>query len=252
MTQNPNENFSENFTKQEAAWQEQGFILYQTKDGSPTLKKEQSMHHSGGALAETRYIYEEVLLRAKTHIQRPKALVVGLGMGYIEAFILQHYFYDPLWNHSGHIHSYESSEFLRDVFLASYGIKTLAPSPCIDTTNEVRGLVQSDMESISIYFQKLQTEKRLILSAELNTDSLPQEKCNMIFYDAYSSGASPELWSEEFLKSFLDQACEDTCFFSTYACTSVLKRSLTDQGFQVEVRPGFVGKRDCTFAIRGL
>jgi hypothetical protein len=72
-----------------------------------------------------------------------------------------------------------------------------------------------------------------------------------ICYDFYSSKQDPELWSEDFLKSFLKRfADSEICFFSTYACTGVLKRALAQHNFTVIKKPGFCQKRDSTLAYK--
>ena len=44
----------------------------------------------------------------------------------------------------------------------------------------------------------------------------------------------------------------ENCVFTTYACTSVLRKTLTENGFQFLKRPGFSGKRESSLATRAL
>ncbi len=65
-----------------------GFLIETTKDGSPTLRFQnqgESMHHSGGAAAETNYIYGDLISKTLQVLKQDcKTCVVGLGLGYIE------------------------------------------------------------------------------------------------------------------------------------------------------------------------
>lgn len=73
----------------------------------------------------------------------------------------------------------------------------------------------------------------------------------MICYDAFSQKTNNPLWQKEFLEKFIHDHAEEDCVFTTYACTSVLKKVLTEKKFQLIKRPGFFGKRDSTLALRG-
>ena len=76
------------------------------------------------------------------------------------------------------------------------------------------------------------------------------EKFGTICFDAFCAKTSPELWTEDFLKVFLNKTLAARAVLSTYACTSVLKRSLIANGFELKKRRGFAGKRASTFAVR--
>ncbi|HWU43667.1 MAG TPA: MnmC family methyltransferase [Bdellovibrio sp.] len=79
------------------SWQEIGFEIEITGDGSPSLRlltsvdpskdRGESMHHSGGAASETDLIYGEPIREIFGKISKPHFLVVGLGLGYIELVI---------------------------------------------------------------------------------------------------------------------------------------------------------------------
>jgi protein-L-isoaspartate O-methyltransferase len=93
------------------------FITELTADNSPTLRlissatsKPESMHHSGGAATETKYIYGEAILKALTFQKDLNFLVVGLGLGYIEILISS-------LIENAKIESYEIDEELRTHFL---------------------------------------------------------------------------------------------------------------------------------------
>jgi tRNA U34 5-methylaminomethyl-2-thiouridine-forming methyltransferase MnmC len=88
------------------------------------------------------------------------------------------------------------------------------------------------------------------LEGPLSSATKIEEPFGCICFDAFSSKTSPDLWSEEFLKTFLTQASDEPCVLSTYACTGTLKRALNHAGFALTIRAGFANKRDSTFAVK--
>ncbi len=69
-------------------WEELGFQREITRDGSLTLRAcgsdAEAMHHSGGALDETLFVYGEPLIEIFERIHRPRIFSLGLGVGYVE------------------------------------------------------------------------------------------------------------------------------------------------------------------------
>ena len=78
-------------------WRDIGFEIEITGDGSPSLRllesvdpakdKGESMHHSGGACAETLLIYGQPIALTLQKVEKAHFLIVGLGLGYIELTI---------------------------------------------------------------------------------------------------------------------------------------------------------------------
>jgi hypothetical protein len=79
-----------------------------------------------------------------------------------------------------------------------------------------------------------------------------KNKYAIICYDAFSSKTSPHLWEESFLQRFFQTLAAPISCVSTYACTGALKRSLKSNDFTLDLRHGFSGKRQCTFARKGF
>jgi hypothetical protein len=70
-------------------WQENGYEVVITADGSPSLRSLsiptlESMHHSGGALSETESIYTPVFRQVLDLIPQARFFSLGLGLGYNE------------------------------------------------------------------------------------------------------------------------------------------------------------------------
>lgn len=207
------------------------------------------MHHSGGAAAETVYIYGDVLDRAHQILRDScKTCVVGLGLGYIEI-----------------------------CWALSLLKKGLRPSPKISfhSFEVVSGLIEnfktwiSSEQAHSVYDQivfKLDPEASIsevkkILSLALSSGSFlngdfsqienHQDQYNVICYDAFSRKTSEDLWQSTFLTQFFQGYAASDCVVTTYACTGVLRKVLLEQQFSFFKRPGFCGKRDSSLASRG-
>lgn len=240
-------------------WSELGLILIKTEDGSPSLRLPlpvrpefsdgESMHHSGGALEETLYIYGPVFDFISEKV-KSSHLVVGLGLGYIEMLIAIKSMLRGI--SEVRIVSFESEEGLRQGFLR-YLADDLPEGEILATYNEIltKMLVSLEASSISIEQVKSFLGDRLEVRGALDISTLPQEKYHGIYFDAFSKKTSPDLWTEVFLKDFFTQVTDsDLTAVGTYACTGVLKRCLKSLNFQLEAKLGFKAKRDATFATR--
>lgn len=246
-------------------WKHLGFEVEITGDGSPSLrllkneniqnddKPGESMHHSGGAASETELIYGKVIDEVMVKINDPRFLVVGLGLGYIEICIARAALRDPTQVVS--IQSFEVVEDLKNLFL-HYLSGSEELHPAIKNTYDLMmsflSSTYEEHQAIRTYLLKSYQEGRWVISGALNAATDVNSKMNGILYDAFSSKTTPHLWDETFLESFLKEAADENCLFSTYACRSSLKKALMATGFEVAVREGFMGKRNSTKGLRGL
>lgn len=248
------------------SWRDIGFEIETTGDGSPSLRmlqpvapdrdKGESMHHSGGACAETDLIYGNPVRETLKKIPQPHFLIVGLGLGYIELVIAREAILAGLKPQDiAGITSYESVSELREFFhlWLSHSVSMLS-GEVQETYDKV---LQSVLKGYQISPQQL---KDFLLYHFPTADKIcgalvePLEfktEYHCILYDAFSSKTSPHLWEEEFLNMFLAKAAAKSCQVSTYACKASLKRALNHQGFDVIVREGFQGKRNSTLGVRG-
>lgn len=229
-----------------------GFEIELTQDGSPTLRlphQGESMHHSGGAAAETKYIYGEVLDCAHQILREScKTCVVGLGLGYIEiswAMSLLQAKLEPSARTS--IHSFELVPGLIENF--KLWILSSEPHPVYDLVVQKINSMHSIAEVKSIL--KKAYEAGSSLNGDFADLSQHQQKYNVICYDAFSKKTSEGLWASEFLQDFFQKFSEEDCVVTTYACTGVFRKTLLEQSFAFFKRPGFCGKRDSSLATRG-
>ncbi len=211
-----------------------------TEDGSPSLRLRHSavptlttgelMHHQGGALTETLYIYQPVLDWACENTLPLKVVSVGLGLGYNEMLSAAR---AAFWKTTEiEIISYEKDPFLRENFKSWLRDEGGPLSPVYD-------LIASQMAKVL----------SLDLSS-LGAESILEFKGTAILFDAFSQKTSPDLWNYDFLKKFVQaQTCE-SCALGTYASTTLLKKVLLEEGFDLRPQKGFLGKRESTFAVR--
>lgn len=237
------------------------FHFLQTEDGSPTLKlgskplaEAEAMHSSKGAFSETVYIYGHAIETTIMHGFPLSFLSLGLGLGYNELLTTSLLLKHGCDFTKVHGQSFELVTELNENFKAwlSCDEVDLKFQKTYDSICELCSKhTDQDFHKIKSALQSLVANKQWVLSDALNSESVPLQKISCFLFDAFSSKTSPELWSEDFLNSFLETTSHDQALLATYACTGTLKRSLIKNNFKVEIRPGFAGKRESTFAIRG-
>lgn len=221
----------------------------ETGDRSPSLclpPTWEPMHATEGAFSETQYIYGPTARKAFESVENPRFISVGLGLGYNEMlcaceslknrrpFDLLHSYESvtPLivafqdWIHSRHSALGDIYEAIVALYANSYGI----------TGGDIRE-----------HLRQALAEGRLILDGAITLDTRPP-RSHGIFFDAFSSKTSPELWTPEFLERFLAEASDTPCFLSTYASMGNLKRALRKNNFEIQTFKGFGKKRESTFA----
>jgi len=228
------------------------FTIEITEDGSPTLRLQgpdnsvgESMHHSGGAAAETEYIYKSVIEGALQRLPELQVAVVGLGLGYIEiswaiACLKQKS------NLQSCIISFETEDGLKDNFCIwlSSEIPAIYDDVCRALDSSVK--IQDIKEILKKNVEQFQFKGNLL------TDYDKNNSYQLICFDAFSKKTSEQLWTEEFLTEFLAKASHRDCIFTTYACTGALKRALKNNGFQLIDRLRFKSNRESTLAVRGI
>ncbi len=81
--------------------------------------------------------------------------------------------------------------------------------------------------------------------------ALSEEKFDLVYFDAFSPEAQPELWRSHIF-SFLYDAMAPGSILTSYSVRGDFRRSLQSVGFRVERIPGPPGKRQITRAFRDL
>ena len=237
----------------------QNYEIFMTADGSPTLislrsETRETMHNRAGALSETDWIYGEATRKCfELCPEQVDCFSLGLGLGYNELMFAAHCIQMNRTNHIS-LYSVELDPNLIDAFL--YFLETE-----MDETDKQNSIYEQILIVVS---QQYQVSPRLVkkfltnllknqqwkIERELKYSNIPKQKFHLIYYDAFSSKTSPELWEQDFLNAFLIDTTREFCVFASYAATGVLKRALQQHRFMTPTRSGFHGKRECTLAIR--
>ena len=232
------------------------YEILTTKDESPTLLDRggpipEAMHHSGGAWSESLYIYDEALSRriASFPDHPLRVLSLGLGLGYNELILAAHaenqqIQVTQLW-------SFESEKLLQSNFTAWLDSR---PSEFAPLYEQIQTRCQTRWPRCrpQSFLRNLSQQGLLHWPGPLteNFPSSSEIRANLIFFDAFSKSHTAWLWEENFLNRFLQTYCDDRCVFASYARTGSLKRALEKQGFSIDERSGFHGKRNSTLAVR--
>lgn len=239
----------------------QGFHFITTEDGSPSLRLQisrgedeplsEAMHSLKGAFSETLYIYGTAIELAMKERFTPRVLSMGLGLGYVELLAAGLAVKNDVSDFGGE--SFEIVPELREWF-GTWLTGGEIPSEFAKTYDDIEGRTSRHLELKPGAAKAALAESILAGRWQVREALTPSTKFSGLFgaicFDAFSSKSTPELWSEEFLMSFLAKAGAPSCVLSTYACTGALKRSLRNSGFEVQIREGFSSKRDSTFAVR--
>jgi tRNA U34 5-methylaminomethyl-2-thiouridine-forming methyltransferase MnmC len=72
---------------------------------------------------------------------------------------------------------------------------------------------------------------------------LPDQHFDVVYFDAFSPEAQPELWTQEIFGKIYN-AMKTGGVLTTYSCKGTVKRAMKAAGFQLEKLPGPPGKRE--------
>jgi tRNA U34 5-methylaminomethyl-2-thiouridine-forming methyltransferase MnmC len=229
--------------------------IFTTADGSPTLSFRRSdgyiekMHHTGGALTESLYIYHHGLKKALEAGFPAKVISVGLGLAYNELITLAEFMKREV---RGKIWSFETMPFLRESFES--WADGHAPTEYAALLDDIALRLEAHFEISDLRGRA----KQALASGELELrgpfpgDAVRVDSAAVIFYDAFSNKMTPELWNETELRNILEPLIGEQVVLCTYAQTGALKRVLKALSFQLEKRPNFRGKRGSTLAVKNL
>lgn len=224
--------------------------IFTTADGSPTLVFTRSdgyvekMHHTGGALSESLYIYREALREANGR----RVLSIGLGLGYNELITLAEF--ARLRIEDFKIYSFEALPVLRDAFHDWAAGREDSALAAIVGDVAARVATEAGIENLRGLAAAALEDKRLELRGSFPDELAGTTQIDTVYYDAYSNKMDPELWVEALLTERLGPCLAPKCTLATYAATGALKRALKQLGFGLRDKAGFQGKRQSTLAVR--
>jgi hypothetical protein len=249
--------------------------VFITADGSPTLEWSRSdgytekMHHSGGALAESVYIYHHALSEVVSRGWPVRVVSVGLGLGYNEWLVMAEVMRTGLSLGDWRLWSFETQDILKDSFVASLQhIRGKSTGEMLSIENPWTELFIQVRDLVASHFGLSSEDLRLVALRALNSGqfelrgSFPEtanslgtglcdaDDATCIFYDAFSNKMNSALWVETMITQELSHILAPHAVVATYAATGALNRALKSLGFVPQDRPGFQGKRESTLAIR--
>ncbi len=208
-----------------------------TNDGSHSVfnsKINECYHSRHGSIVEA----EHVFIRNGFSIVSNKQisiLEIGLGTG-LNALLTQHKAITKKIN--VFYHAIELFPIKKEIY-------TKLNFPELIGINQKELLMIHDCEwemenRINEYFN---IKKECISLEYFDTDI----KYDIIYFDAFSPEKQPELWNKEiFIKMF--NCLKNDGFLVTYCAKGIVKRTMKEVGFHVEVLDGPPGKRQMTKA----
>lgn len=234
----------------------EAFEIFTTADGSPTLAFKRAdgyvekMHHSGGALSESVYIYLESFLAAIERKWPLHVVSVGLGLAYNEMLTIgeAHRRHDEV-----KIWSFELSPILREEFvgfLKNDQLESEMQTIFAKVAKHVAHRLEIEASDLKSWTLKALESERLILRGSFPQDIDGIQNISLVYYDAYSRKMDPELWNEEAVTEAFKKMLAPNALVTTYAATGALNRVLKHLGFSLKPKAGFLGKRESTLAIR--
>ncbi len=105
----------------------------------------------------------------------------------------------------------------------------------------------------SVFLKMHQTGEEKVLLSEyfalqknlisLQESRIPMNIFDLVFFDAFSPDAQPEMWTEEVFRE-IAKSMKRGGVLTTYSTKGIVKRALKSAGFQIEKLPGPPGKRE--------
>jgi len=123
------------------------------------------------------------------------------------------------------------------------------------STEQAKKLNYPELLSIdqSIFMEMHQIgEEKVLLSkyfalqknlVSLQESRLPKSVFDLVFFDAFSPDAQPEMWTEDIFQQ-IATSMKRGGVLTTYSTKGIVKRALKSAGFEIEKLPGPPGKRE--------
>jgi tRNA U34 5-methylaminomethyl-2-thiouridine-forming methyltransferase MnmC len=206
----------------------------QTSDGSVTFFSEkfgQTYHSIHGAKTESERIFIELGLDYVANFtSQISILEVGFGTG-LNAFLTQK----------------RTQELNISVDYTGIEAYPLTADQYLTLPEELHALHQLSWENRHTIASNFSVLKKQSLLEEFKSDSLFQ----LIYFDAFSPEAQPELWSDDVFKNMYDILVPNGVL-TTYCSKSLVQRNLKSAGFYIEKHKGPPHKREVIRAIKNI
>ena len=210
--------------------------LIKTADGSDTLfvrELDEHYHSTFGAIQESTHVFIEAGLR-KCEQSQLIILEMGFGTGLNAYLTISEIL--------------KTKQSIRYITIEKYPLPqstwemlnypTLIPGGSSEHFRKIHEAAWNKEVKITDYFSILK------LSSDLSgIDYSAMPLFDLIFFDAFSPGKQPELWTTSVFRQ-ISAHCSPAAKFVTYCAKGVVRRSLNEVGFATERIPGPQGKRE--------
>lgn len=208
--------------------------LEQTKDLSPTLYSEefqQTYHSIHGAIAESNHVFLQKGLNEISKIKNEISIFeMGYGTGLNAALTWKYALEDKLKINYYSIEKYPVENDL----ISNFKTQDNELNQYLNQLNQAKWNIDHSFEGFQ--FQKI--------LGDLNDIEL-EKTFDIIYYDAFSPNAQPELWTEDIFRKMYS-CLNPNGILVTYCAKGQVKRNLKAVGFLVDSPPGPIGKREMT------
>ena len=206
-------------------------ILQTTADGSSTLfvpDLNESYHSVNGAITESRHIFLDAGLHAlNIPAESINVLEIGFGTG-LNAFLT----------------ALESEKINTIIYYTGIELFPLS-SDIVNQLNfnDEKGVFYKIHETSWEVYNKI-SDCFFLRKIEVDfTHFQPDEKYDLIYFDAFSPKVQPELWTESLFRK-LFETMNVGGIITTYCAKGQVRRNMQQAGFRVERLPGPPGKRE--------
>ena len=210
-----------------------------TDDGSGTIFSEmfnQHYHSHFGALQESMHIFIEAGLSSPQLFEKENISILEIGFGTGLNALLTFF---------------KAMELRKKIYYETIELYPLT-SQETDQLNYPSILPYSNVKEIftALHNAKWNEEQRIAdfftlqkrLTSAINA-SYVSNKFDLVYFDAFSPDAQPEMWNKEVFEPIYNSMKHDSILLS-YCVKGIVKQTLTAIGFQIEKLPGPVGKRE--------
>ena len=207
-----------------------------TDDGSHTMYSDrvgENYHSSFGAIQESKHIFIEagLVTVVENKLKQVNILEVGTGTG---LNILLAYLWSEENNISVTYHGYEPYPISKEeALLFNYPKQLLVNKNLFLLIHDKLNRIINLSNKFSLFVNE----------TEIENAKLPHGFYDVVFFDAFSPDAQPEMWTPDiFTDIYRSLKCGGV--LTTYSCKGTVKRSLKEAGFVIEKLPGPPGKRE--------
>lgn len=217
-----------------------------TEDGSVTIfipEWNESYHSKHGAVQEAFHVFIRNGLDFLNDKNEISILEIGFGTGLNALITLTETFGKNQKIHYTGIEKYPVSK--EEISLLNYAvsIKEFHPKMKLEQ-NDIQYFYDELMMAQWNEFVEINSNFKLKkIQADFLEFNYPENKFDLVYFDAFGARVQPELWTGELFEKIYKSMKTDAVF-TTYSAKGSVRRALKSVGLKVEKRPGPPGKRE--------